>query len=134
MSNPNIWKEKLPCDLNQLEIHARGVEIAKRMGDRDDLESEKKADADEYNANIKIETDRIGALAREVRERREYRDIEVKQVRVENTGMIRWIRLDTDQLLRERLMTEDERQLKLLPEAKDEPEGPQVGEPVGAAE
>ena len=114
MSNPDIHREKLPCELNQLQIHARGVEIAKRMGDRDELELEKKATADQYNADIKIETDRIAALAREVRERRQYCEVEVKMVRVENTGMIQWIRQDTDEIVRERLMTEDERQLKLL--------------------
>jgi hypothetical protein len=134
VTNPNIWKEKLPCDLNQAQIHARGVEIAKRIGDRDDIEIEKKANADRLNADIKIETERIWVLAREVRERREYRDVDVKQVRVENTGMIQWFRLDTDELLRERPMSEDERQLRLLPEAEDEPEGLQMGEPVGAAE
>jgi len=115
MTDTRMLDEHLPCDLNQLEIHGRGEEIAKLLGDRDAAEISKKEAADHHNAEIKEIEGHLSRLAKEVRERREYRWVPVKQVRVENTHLIQWIRTDTDEIVRERPMTEAERQLELLP-------------------
>lgn len=117
-----IRQERLPCELTDPELRARGDEIAKLVGDREILELEKKETADQHNADIKALAGKQSSLAKEVRERREYRDVDVKKVRVENLKLIRWVRLDTDAMVRERPMTEEEKQIRLFPAAPDEAE------------
>ena len=108
-------EERLPCALTESELRARGEEIAKLIGDQEVEELEKKDSADTHNAEIKKLQTKQAQLAQELRERREYRWIPVKKVRVENTHLIQWIRTDTGEIVRERPMTEDERQLEIFP-------------------
>lgn len=115
MIDEEAMDEHLPCALTEPELHARGEELAKLVGDEEACELTKKEAADHHNAEIKALQTRRSVVARELREAREYRWVPVKRVRIENTSMIQWIRQDTLELVRERPMTEAERQLELLP-------------------
>ncbi len=116
----DIRQEMLPCELTEPELRARGDEIAKLVGDQEIVELEKKEAAESHNAEIKSLVGAQSTLAKQVRERREYRMVDVRRIAVENLKLIRWVRADTDETVRERPMTEEEKQIHLFPAAPDE--------------
>jgi hypothetical protein len=115
MTDTKTQDEHLPCELTHAEVHARGEEIAKLWGDQEEIEFAKKDAADLANRELKKLQAKLALLSKEIRERREHRWVPVKQVRVENAHLIQWIRTDTDAIVRERPMTELERQLEIFP-------------------
>ena len=103
--------EKLPCLLSEDELRQRGEELARMVGERDDLEAERAAASKEAKDTIGRLELRLAQLASEVRARTVYRDVTVHAVANFQTKALEWIRLDTGEVVRQRPLSFEELQL-----------------------
>ena len=114
--------ERLPCELTDDEVRAKGEQIAQLIGEIQDAEVAMKAQAEEAKDNIKGLKARTSALSSEVRTRREYRSVEVRESFDWGNRRVEVIRLDTGEVIRTRETTEAERQLHLSVVTRERPE------------
>lgn len=98
----------LPCPLTDEEILARATDAAKLAEKRDLHEIDVKAAAKQGAEDVKAYDHEIRRLHRQVRDRAEYRDIEVDHVEDDTRGVIETRRLDTGAIIASRPMTADE--------------------------
>lgn len=109
----DVHTENLFCALQADEIAAYADQAAHEIEQADRLEAERvlrnKAEREA------IESIELGARdkLRRVRERREERVVQCKTVKNFTMNAVQVIRLDTDEVVRERAMTPDERQAEL---------------------
>lgn len=100
--------DKLGVPLNEDEVRQRGEAIARKMHEVEELKAEKKS----ANSTIKEREKKLVAeleqLAREVRTKTEDRQIECREKKSTDPGMIDIMRLDDNSLVRQRAMTEKE--------------------------
>ena len=73
----------LKCALTTEEITARGEEIAVHLGDRGEVEAERKASISAFRARLEEIDQRCSDLAAEIRDKAELRDVEVSAERGE---------------------------------------------------
>ena len=116
------WREDLRCELTPEELAAKADECALALGGIDQLNAERKEAIEETRGELKRVGAEVAKLARELREKACYREVNVHEERrfAENTIAI--VREDTGALVRSRPMTPEERQVALFPSlVKDEP-------------
>lgn len=106
--------EKLPVQLSDEEVRLRGEELAAKRKEWEAVKAEAKAAAQAAKSQLdELDTD-ISELARVVRARTEWRDVEVIEQRDFDRGLVETIRTDTGEVVRSRAMTGGERQITLL--------------------
>jgi hypothetical protein len=118
MSTPNMVLKTetrlLPCPLTDSELLAKGDALANCLRlieeEKEAQEAEKSA-MKERLAGFLLQ---LGKLRQEVQERREFRDVPVEiRVRSMLEATVAETRVDTGEVIRERFMDDDERQMKL---------------------
>ena len=129
--------ESLPCTLTDDEWELKAQEAAQLVADLEQQRSEAKEAKKRLKAQEDELAEKVIAISREVRERREYRSIECyEQNEVERKTVVT-IRTDTGEVVHSRGMSEMEvrdcLQLKLLPVGEDCDDGNGCVEPIGMA-
>lgn len=113
---PKVFKEFLECALTSAELAARSKEAADTQLKLRETETEKKRIDQKLGSEIKLLQQEVDRLAAIVRNEKERRDVECTSEIDWDSFRIRFIRLDTGEVYRERELTEDERQSNLFQE------------------
>jgi hypothetical protein len=109
------WTEELPVVLTREELLSRGESLAHQDAAWAKLDAERKRAVDDFKAGLlKIESE-TARLALIVREKAEPRQVWVVEQRDFTENRVDFVREDTGEVVRTRVMTESERQMELLP-------------------
>jgi hypothetical protein len=112
-ARPKVYRD-LPCQLVRSELIERGEQLALLQGEIESVEAAKKEDNAMWNAKTKAARARMEKLGKEIREKQEIREVEVRETLHADIGKALTIRVDTGENIRERAMTEDEKQRSLF--------------------
>ena len=119
MSEEVLIKEYLKCHLTEKEKTELSAKIAKAISDRSSAEAKLK----EVSASIKAQIAQLDAeiseKALQINNGYEYRNVECRMDKDYRLGTVTITRLDTGEVIRERPMTAEERQMELLGEKKE---------------
>jgi hypothetical protein len=110
------FKDYLECDLTAAELAERSKQAADTQLKLRETETEKKRIDQKLGSEIKLLQQEVDRLATIVSKGKERRDVECTSEIDWNSFRIRYIRLDTGEVYRERDLTEDERQSNLFNE------------------
>ncbi|MFZ2804290.1 MAG: hypothetical protein WA001_03630 [Patescibacteria group bacterium] len=105
--------EWLPRSLTDEDVRARGDDLARVLGEIDREEADKAAAAKAAAGRIKRLASESNTLAREIRERKTWLEVEVESSRNLEAGTIDTVRTDTGEVIRARPMTPEERQVSI---------------------
>lgn len=114
MTEAKTWNESLRCALTPLELAERADLAARKVQERDAIEAVRVAASKAAKAQIAELDEEIRALSTQVREKSEYRPVEVREIEHFENNSIGIYRTDTGELIRERAMTSEERQRSLF--------------------
>jgi hypothetical protein len=103
----------LPVKLTDEEILKYGRDCARAKADRDNLVSEAKSVAKDYAAQVAEQDAIVAKLAPRINSGKETRDVVCVEVRNWNTGRVSVTRTDTNELIEDRPMKEDEKQREM---------------------
>ena len=121
MSEEVLIKEYLKCQLTEKEKTELSAKIAKAISDRSSAEAKLK----EVNASIKAQIAQLDAeiseKALQINNDYEYRNVECRIDKDYRLGTVTITRLDTDEVIRERPLTAEERQMELPGDKKEKP-------------
>jgi len=121
MSEEVLIKEYLKCQLTEKEKTELSAKIAKAISDRASAEAKLK----EVSASIKAQIAQLDAeiseKALQINNGYEYRNVECRMDKDYRLGTVTITRLDTGEVIRERPMTAEERQMELPGEKKEKP-------------
>jgi len=121
MSEETLIKEYLKCLLTEKEKTELSAKIAKAISDRASAEAKLK----EVGASIKAQIAQLDAeiseKALQINNGYEYRNVECRMDKDYRLGSVTITRLDTGEVIRERAMTVEERQLELPGGKKEKP-------------
>ena len=121
MSEEVLIKDYLKCLLTEKEKTELSGKIAKAISDRTSAEAKLK----EVSASIKAQIAQLDAeiseKALQINNGYEYRNIECRMDKDYRLGSVTITRLDTGEVIRERPMTAEERQMELPGEKKEKP-------------
>lgn len=113
MVEDRLRKETLRCELTDDEVADRAQDLATLTVELDAAESEKAAVSKRLGARVAELREKLNGKARIVRERAEWRDVDVRDVPDYERGVMESIRLDTGVRVRVRALTPEERQLRI---------------------
>ena len=102
--------ERLPVTLTNDEVRVRGEELAGLVAEINAAEDAKKIAAQEAKAAIDELDVKAAGIAEEIRSRRVYRDVEVREDLDAPSRVVSVIRLDTGEVVRERVATSSDLQ------------------------
>ncbi len=108
--------QSLKCQLTQDEILQAGLELAEACEMAGKLEDEKKAVVDQYKAKASMVDSTITIKRSLVQNRFDIRPVPCEEIHNLTSGTVKTIRTDTNEVLREREMTQEERQGKIFDE------------------
>jgi hypothetical protein len=108
----------LPVRLTDAEVAQRAADLANATQTRENLETQKSSTIASLTGDIKAQKLKISKLAKVVAERAEMRDVEIEESRDEERWMMVTKRLDTGEIISERQMTSEERQIQLFPASR----------------
>ena len=117
--------ETLPCPLTDDEWAERSDHCARLLAERDTFAAQAKADAKENKDELAEMDGKIRELSKEIRDRRTWRDVQVRTSPDYEEGIMQTVRCDTGEVIRTRPLTLDEKQQKLPsmePVDDDEPD------------
>ena len=121
MSEEVLIKDYLKCLLTEKEKTELSAKIAKAISDRTSAEAKLK----EVSASIKAQIAQLDAeiseKALQINNGYEYRNVECRMDKDYRLGSVTITRLDTGEVIRERPMTAEERQMELPGEKKEKP-------------
>jgi len=128
---------KLPVKLTDEELRTKSVELANFPSQLADAEEELKAAKTDYNAekaNIEsriasIRADQVKA-SRVVRTGEERREIDVEKIGDYQTGVVRFERVDSREVVQSRPMHDNEKQRELALQGDDDDEGDDSDRPA----
>lgn len=109
--------ELLPVVLTDIELLDLGQKLAEKHREaraEEDDQKESKSAMKERLEGIENEISRLAGL---IRERREYRNVEVHEMKDFTRGMVDTLRNDTGELVRTRPMTSEDRTVSLFADA-----------------
>lgn len=115
-----IRTETLRCELSDPEVAERATSLATLTGDLTAAEAAKAAAAKHHGARVQEIRDELNAVSKIVRERAEYREVEVRDVPDFDHGAMETFRSDTGARIRVRPLTAEERQMRLVEEQRRE--------------
>jgi hypothetical protein len=104
------------------EIRNLGISLSHAIGEVEGLEEEKAGFMADLKGRMKEAKDKVKLLAEKIRTGSEVRLVECRLEKDFLSNAVRTYRTDTNELVEERAMTVEERQLFLLPET--DPAGP----------
>jgi hypothetical protein len=110
------FKDYLECDLTAAELAERSKAAADTQLKLRETETEKKRIDQKLGSEIKLLQQEVDRLATIVSKGKERRDVECTSEIDWDSFRIRYIRLDTGEVYRERELTEDERQSNFFDE------------------
>ena len=105
--------ETLPCPLTDDEWAERSDHCARLLAERDTFAAQAKADAKENKDELAKMDESIRELSKEIRDRRTWRDVQVRTSPDYAEGVMQTVRCDTGEVIRTRPLTLDEKQQKL---------------------
>lgn len=108
------FQRNLRCKLTQEELTDRSQRAAHLLGERDHKDEELKAASKHGRAQIAELDAELRRVSSEVRDGATYREVRCERRYVFRTGMIQEVRMDTEEVIAERAMTERERQMELF--------------------
>ena len=113
MIQPKELTRNLKCVLTPDEVRTYGMELARANANKDEAEERKKEVDAQLKADIESHSTRALNLARKINNGYEYRDVKcfVEFDYLKNTASV--IRLDLNELVETRAMTDDEHQTSL---------------------
>lgn len=105
--------ENLPVKLTQDEIRERGERLAAKEGELEShIQRAKQVKADLTANEKRLEAD-IQSLSLQIRDKSELRQIPCDHIADYKRGVVRVVRQDTEQVVRERAIEESEKQRRL---------------------
>lgn len=111
----------LEVKLKPKEIEEKAQQMASWVIEYDEYEAEKKAQAKELGDNMKELHTKLSDISKVVKRKSERRPVECHiELNTPNVGTKRITRADTGEVIREVLMTDDERQTNLFAETSIE--------------
>jgi hypothetical protein len=122
--------EHLKVMLSIGDINERAKELARKTSEATSLQNELKEVASDFKAKILGMQTEAGRISEEINRGWIYKNVPCQEHKDFNLGTATVVRLDTLEVVRERALTADELQPKLIPE--DPPEPPTIEEPQGA--
>lgn len=111
---PKRFSESLICQLTADEVAERADRAARLQHDHDELAAEMASAAKGYKAKLVRIEDEQRRLLDEVRTRQGYRPVECERQPDYEAGLLRTVRLDTGEIVRQRQLTPEERQTLLF--------------------
>lgn len=111
--------KNLPVPLTDEEYMVRSKELAEQVQALEKIESDKKVVANQFKGEIDAVAAKISHLAKIVKERREWREVEVNEVRNYDRMTMDTVRLDTGEVVSYRDMTSQERNPSLFAPDKE---------------
>ena len=99
---------RLPVKLTDEEMIIKGQELAELENQLTDLEDQKRVTAKAFSKDIEANKGRIKRVSHAINTKQENRDVECEEVRDEEAMKVSVIRLDTGEIVSERLMTAEE--------------------------
>lgn len=111
--------ESLRCQLTPEEQRLKGLDLAQQEKAIYDKEQEKKRAAEAFKEEIELLTRTMTTSAQILRQGYEYRPIEVEEIYDYATGSVRKKRTDTGEIIDERAMTPEERQMTFVADAEE---------------
>lgn len=134
---PTIKERKftkpLKCDLTEKELASAGQDLAYEMGLLQGVESELEEIKADYKLKVKQHETKIESLAKRIGNRFEMRDVECLEVKNFADKKMITTRLDTNQIIDERSLRNDELQ-QPLPGMAEEVEKPATSDADGETE
>jgi hypothetical protein len=113
-------QQELECTLNEAELNERGQRMSSAMLKYDEVEAAKKEAVKDYSEEMKALRGQMRELPRVIRRRSEIRTVTCGvQFHMPEVGMKRVIRLDTGEIVRDEVMTVDERQNNLFEDIQE---------------
>jgi hypothetical protein len=100
--------------LTDEELLEAGANLAQALVDGNVLGSEKKQITSSYAAKLKEVTGKVDNLRMLVKNKNEMRKVDCVEVMDNSSGLVFVVRMDTGSIVRERKMTSDERQSKII--------------------
>ncbi len=113
MSEEVLVKEYLKCQLTEKEKTELSSKIAKAISDRASAEGKLKEVSTSIKAQIAQLDAEISEKALQINNGYEYRNVECRMDKDYRLGSVTITRLDTGEVIRERPMTAEERQMEL---------------------
>ncbi len=113
MSFLESFHRKLPCDLTEDELRARGDRLASLQRERTSIEEEKKTVLAEFRGRTKRIVQELNEVALQVATKSEDREVECHEVPVDGRLIVAVIRKDTGVEVETRPMKDEERQGRL---------------------
>lgn len=104
----------LLCNLSESEKQIKAEELAKQIEAHTAIEEEKKASAASFSAQLKESSAKLKSLAGVVGSGKEKREVPVYKIFYSAEGLVKYFRVDTDEFVEYREMTEKERQMHLF--------------------
>lgn len=119
-------KETLMCQLTDQERREYGIQLATTLGDMENVEAEKKKEMDHFKDRLGGLQARADELSRKVRDGKEWRSVDcVIRYSQPDKEHKQVVRLDTGEVVRTALMSQEDRQLVMpLEDDGDIPPGP----------
>jgi hypothetical protein len=105
----------LPVKLTNDELLIRSNELAEQVQELAAIEYRKKLANNAFKEEIEKTEESVGQLARIVKDREEYRDVEVREVKNMERLTMDTVRLDTGEVVSYRDLKGHERNLDLFP-------------------
>ena len=113
---------ELPIALSEKEILARGELLAKEVQVRERVDTERKEAAAGFRERLDKHDAEIERLAEEVESGAETQDVECALYEDGDRMLMQWVRLDTGEVIEERPMSAEERQLDIGCDQPPDPE------------
>ena len=107
--------QSLPVKLTDDELIIRGNELSAHVQDLEEVAGRKKLAMNSFKEEIEKVEELIQSVARVVRKREEYREVEVREVKNMERLTMGTIRLDTMEVVSYRDLKGHERNLNLFP-------------------
>lgn len=109
-----LFGKWLPCKLESDELLEKGRLLSELYDEKARVEADKKAKVAEFSEHIKQIGGHIAELAKMIRNKEEFREVQCKEEGDYHTRKVRTTRLDTKEIIKERDMTQIELQEKLF--------------------
>lgn len=113
-------QQELECSLGESELNERGQRMSSAMLKYDEVEAAKKEAVKDFSEEMKALRGQMRELSRVIRRKSELRMVTCGvQFHVPEVGMKRMVRLDTGEIVRDEVMSVEERQNNLFEEIQE---------------
>lgn len=116
MNDGSTFTRILPCELSDIELIAKGEDLAAELTALEEAEAEAKADAQKHKETQAGIKDKIRKLRKAIEERSEDREVPCEERIVRERGVAQVYRLDTGEMVSERKLELDDVQADIFGE------------------